>query len=96
MTWSMKSSVAMCCWNNRHFLVKGKVVRVVPEDEMVSALLEEARLLVAEGAEARLAKADAGAAEEAEKDRQALLESQGDDANASSQRVDLIRKRTAG
>jgi (E)-4-hydroxy-3-methylbut-2-enyl-diphosphate synthase len=32
-----------------HLFVKGKVVRVVPEDEMVSALLAEARLLVAEG-----------------------------------------------
>src|SRR4051812_4641262 len=29
-----------------HLFVKGEVVRVVPEDEMVSSLLEEARLLV--------------------------------------------------
>ena len=77
-----------------HLFVKGQVVRVVPEADMVSALLEEAERLVAEGVEARLAAADAGAADEAERDRQALLESQGDDPNAVEQRVDLIRKTT--
>jgi (E)-4-hydroxy-3-methylbut-2-enyl-diphosphate synthase len=76
-----------------HLFVKGKVVRVVPEDDMVAALVEEAERLVAEGVEARLAAADAGAAEEAERDRLALLEEQGSDANASMQRVDLIHKR---
>ena len=79
-----------------HLFVKGEVVRVVPEDEMVSALLEEARLLVSEGVEARLAKADKGAAAEAEADRLALLDEQGADANASEQRVDLIRKTVSG
>jgi len=77
-----------------HLFVKGKVVRVVPEDEMVQALLDEARLLVEEGVEARLAAADGGAAAEAEKDRQELLVAQGSDANASEQRVELIRKVT--
>jgi len=75
-----------------HLFVKGKVVRVVPEDEMVQALLDEARLLVSEGVEARLAAADAGAEAEAEADRLALLGEQGDDANASGQKVELIRK----
>jgi len=75
-----------------HLFVKGQVVRVVPEDEMVQALLDEARLLVSEGVEARLAAADAGAAAEAEADRLALLGEQGDDANASGQKVELIRK----
>jgi (E)-4-hydroxy-3-methylbut-2-enyl-diphosphate synthase len=75
-----------------HLFVKGQVVRVVPEDEMVQALLEEARLLASEGVEARLAAADAGAAAEAEADRLALLGEQGDDANASGQKVELIRK----
>ena len=79
-----------------HLFVKGKVIRVVPEDEMVSALLEEARLLVAEGADARIAKADAGAEAEAEADRLALLQDQGEDANASESRVELIRKRIDG
>ncbi|MEY2566157.1 MAG: (E)-4-hydroxy-3-methylbut-2-enyl-diphosphate synthase [Actinomycetota bacterium] len=75
-----------------HLFVKGEVVRVVPEDEMVSALLTEARLLVSEGVEARLAAADAGAAAEAEADRRALLDDQGADANNAGQRIDLIRK----
>ena len=76
-----------------HLFVKGQVVRVVPEEEMVEALLAEARALVEQGVEARLAAADAGAAEEAERDRQALLESQGADANQSEARVELISRR---
>jgi (E)-4-hydroxy-3-methylbut-2-enyl-diphosphate synthase len=75
-----------------HLFVKGEVVRVVPEDEMVEALLAEARLLVSEGVEARLAAADKGAAAEAEADRRALLDEQGADANASEQKIELIRK----
>jgi (E)-4-hydroxy-3-methylbut-2-enyl-diphosphate synthase len=77
-----------------HLFVKGEVVRVVPENEMVAALLEEAERLVAEGVEARLAAADPTAAAEAEADRQALLQSQGEDPNAVEQKVDLIRKNT--
>jgi (E)-4-hydroxy-3-methylbut-2-enyl-diphosphate synthase len=46
-----------------HLFIKGQVVRVVPEAEMVEALLDEARLLAAEGVEARLAAADVGAAD---------------------------------
>ena len=57
-----------------HLFIKGKIVRVVPEDEMVEALVDEAEKLVAEGVEARLAAADAGAEAEAEADRQALLD----------------------
>jgi (E)-4-hydroxy-3-methylbut-2-enyl-diphosphate synthase len=60
---------------------------------MVSALVEEAERLVAEGVEARLAAADQGAAEQIEADRRVLVESKGADANASGQRVELIRKR---
>jgi (E)-4-hydroxy-3-methylbut-2-enyl-diphosphate synthase len=77
-----------------HLFIKGQVVRVVPEGEMVAALVEEAQRLVAEGVQARLAAADAGAAAAAEADRQALLESQGDDVNHSEEKVELIRKRT--
>ena len=75
-----------------HLFIKGKIVRVVPEDEMVAALVEEAEKLVAEGIEARLAAADAGAEAEAEADRLMLLEAKGDDANHSAQKVELIRK----
>jgi (E)-4-hydroxy-3-methylbut-2-enyl-diphosphate synthase len=77
-----------------HLFIKGEVVRVVPEADMVAALVEEAERLVAEGVEARLAAADAGAAAEAEADRQALLESQGDDVNRSQEKIELIHKTT--
>jgi (E)-4-hydroxy-3-methylbut-2-enyl-diphosphate synthase len=76
-----------------HLFIQGKIVRVVPEDEMVAALVEEAEKLVKEGAEARLAAADVGAADEAEKDRRELLNLQGADANNSESRVQLIDKR---
>jgi (E)-4-hydroxy-3-methylbut-2-enyl-diphosphate synthase len=76
-----------------HLFIKGKIIRVVPEDEMVSALVEEAEKLVAEGIEARMAAADVGAEAEAEADRQALLEDRGDDANHSAARVEIIRKK---
>jgi (E)-4-hydroxy-3-methylbut-2-enyl-diphosphate synthase len=79
-----------------HLFVQGQVVRVVPEDRMVEALVEEAERLVAEGAEARLAAADAGAAEESEQVRRELLSVQGDDPNAVEQRVDLIHKELGG
>lgn len=76
-----------------HLFIKGKIVRVVPEADMVEALVAEAERLVAEGVEARLAAADAGAEAEAEADRRELLEAKGADANASETKVDLIRKR---
>jgi (E)-4-hydroxy-3-methylbut-2-enyl-diphosphate synthase len=76
-----------------HLFIKGKIVRVVPEDEMVEALVAEAEKLVTEGVEARLAAADAGAEAEAEADRMALIGEQGVDANASETKVDLIRKK---
>jgi (E)-4-hydroxy-3-methylbut-2-enyl-diphosphate synthase len=66
-----------------HLFIKGQVVRVVPEDEMVDALLEEARALVEEGIDARLAKADASAAAEAERERTQLVEIRGDANNAA-------------
>jgi (E)-4-hydroxy-3-methylbut-2-enyl-diphosphate synthase len=74
-----------------HLFIKGKIIRVVPEDEMVTALVEEAEKLVAEGIEARMAAADAGAEAEAEADRQALLENRGEDANHSAAKVEIIR-----
>src|SRR6202165_5012852 len=78
-----------------HLFIQGQIVRVVPEDEMVSALVEEAEKLVKEGVEARLAAADKGAAAEAEKDRRELLDAKGDDANHSEARVQLVDKRLA-
>ncbi len=79
-----------------HLFIKGKIVRVVPEDDMVTALVEEAERLVAEGIEARLAAADVGAEAEAEADRRALLEAKGEDVNHAGDKVELIRRTVAG
>ncbi|AKL73092.1 4-hydroxy-3-methylbut-2-en-1-yl diphosphate synthase [Actinobacteria bacterium IMCC26256] len=75
-----------------HLFVKGHVVRVVPEDEMVAALIEAAERIMEEGIEAVIASAEVGAAEEAEAVRVELLGSQGDDANNSASRVERIRQ----
>ena len=75
-----------------HLFVRGKVIRVVPEAEMVAALVEEAERIVAEGIDARLAAADESAAAEAEATRAELLEIQGDDANADRSRISRIRE----
>lgn len=75
-----------------HLFVKGQVVRVVPEHEMVDALVTWAQIIADDGVDAALAMADSSAAAEAEADRQALLESKGDDANDTGTKVELIRK----
>ena len=74
-----------------HLFVRGQVVRVVPEDQMVEALVEWAHVIADDGVEAALARADVSAAAEAEADRQALLEAKGDDANDAGTRVEIIR-----
>ena len=77
-----------------HLFVKGMNVAVVPEDEMVSTLVEWAEFISEHGTEAALARVDTEKAKrEADKDRAALLDEQGDDVNASEQRVDLIHKK---
>lgn len=78
-----------------HLFIKGKIVRVVPEDQMVEALVTEAEKLVAEGIEARLAAADAGAEAEAEADRLELLDEKGSDPNATAVKIRHIRDRFA-
>ena len=79
-----------------HLFVKGKVVKVVPESQMVSALVEWAQLVASDGVDAALARADSGAAAEAEADRRLLLGEKGDDANQSGARIELIKKRVEG
>ncbi len=76
-----------------HLFIKGKIVRVVPEERMVEELVKEAQNLAKEGVEARLAAADENAAREAELDRAELLEVKGLDVNNSEAKVSLIRKR---
>lgn len=78
-----------------HLFVKGKVVRVVPENEMVSALVAMAKEIATTSIDTVLSNADEGAAAEAEKDRRLLLGEQGDDVNNSEERIELIRKTTA-
>ena len=75
-----------------HLFVKGKVVKVVAEDEMVDQLVEWAKIVSEDGVEAALERADASAAAEAEKDRAALLTEQGDDVNHAEQHIEQIRK----
>jgi (E)-4-hydroxy-3-methylbut-2-enyl-diphosphate synthase len=72
-----------------HLFIKGRVVRVVPEDEMVDALLDEARKLVDEGVEARLAHAEENAEEIAAADRRQLVEIQGDANRATELRAQV-------
>ena len=75
-----------------HLFIRGKIIRVVPEADMVQALVDEAERLVAEGVEARIAAADASAEAEAEADRRALLDSTGADPNHTAEKIEIIRR----
>ena len=75
-----------------HLFVKGEVVKVVPEDGMVEALVEWAQIIADGGVEEALRRKDDSAAAEAEADRAELLDEKGDDANHSTERIELIRK----
>ncbi len=70
-----------------HLFIKGQVVRVVPESEMVDALVDEARKLDEEGVEARLAAAEANAEEIAAATREQLIEIRGDANNTVARRA---------
>ena len=74
-----------------HLFVKGQVVRVVPEADMVEALVDEAERIMAEGIEARIAAADENAEAIAAATRDELLQIQGVDANQSSEKIARIR-----
>ena len=75
-----------------HLFVKGEVVKVVPEPEMVEALVEWAQIIADGGVEEALRRKDDGAAAEAEADRMALLDDKGEDANHAEERIQVIRK----
>ena len=75
-----------------HLFVKGEVVKVVPEDAMVDALVEWAQIIAEGGVEEALRRKDAGAAAEAEADRAELLDEKGDDVNHAAERIEIIRK----
>ena len=78
-----------------HLFIKGQVVRVVPEHEMVDALLDEARKLVEEGVDARLAAADEFASQLAAEAAEELLAFQGD-ANQAAERRRAVVEVAAG
>jgi (E)-4-hydroxy-3-methylbut-2-enyl-diphosphate synthase len=73
-----------------HLFIKGEVVRVVPEADMVDALIEEAKLLVEQGIEARIAAGDVNAADIAEETRLELMSIQGD-VNATAARRQAVQ-----
>ena len=76
--------------NKGHLFIRGEVVRVVNEKDMVTSLLDEARLIVEEGIESRLAAADDNAAELAQKDVEDLLNSQGDINNFTERKKSVV------
>ncbi len=78
-----------------HLFIKGQVVRVVPEAEMVDALVDEARKLAAEGVDARLAAADGVAEELAAETAAELLAAQGD-ANRVAERQARVAEVAGG
>jgi len=79
-----------------HLFVKGQVVRVVPEAEMVDALVEAAERIVAEGIDAVLADRDVDAERIAAETRDELLQIQGTDANHSAEKIAKIRQVAEG
>jgi len=89
-----EADLGIAAGNKRgHLFVKGRNVAVVPEDQMVPALLEWASFINEHGTEAAIARADTARAErEASKDRMALLEEKGADANNSTERIVEIRR----
>jgi (E)-4-hydroxy-3-methylbut-2-enyl-diphosphate synthase len=92
------ADIGIAAGNKRgHLFVKGQNVAVVPESEMVDALVEWAEFINDHGVEAALARVDlAKAQREAERDRARLLDAKGDDANHAGERIELIRKKTSG
>jgi (E)-4-hydroxy-3-methylbut-2-enyl-diphosphate synthase len=93
-----EADLGIAAGNRRgHLFVKGRNVAVVPEDEMVDALVEWAEYINEHGTDAAIAKADTARAErEAARDRSALLEAQGDDANNASEKIVEIGRRLGG
>ena len=75
-----------------HLFVKGQVVRVVPEAEMVSALVEAAQRIVSEGIDAVLADRDVDAERIAAETRDELIQIQGTDVNKSEAKIIKIRE----
>jgi len=93
-----EADLGIAAGNKRgHLFVKGRNVAVVPESEMVEALVDWATFIHEHGVDAALARVDTTIAErEAARDRSALLDEKGDDANRSSEKIVVIRKTLDG
>ena len=93
-----EADIGIAAGNKRgHLFVKGRNVAVVPEDEMVSALVEWAEFIHEHGTDAAIARADTERAErEAARDRSQLLADKGDDANDAGTKIVEIGKRLDG
>jgi len=93
-----EADLGIAAGNKRgHLFVKGRNVAVVPESEMVEALIDWATYIHEHGVEAAIARVDTALAErEATKDRNMLLKEQGDDVNHSDEKIIEIRKKVAG
>ena len=92
-----EADLGIAAGNKRgHLFVKGRNVAVIPEDEMVEALVEWAEFINEHGTDAAIERADTKLAErEAARDRAQLMDEKGDDANHSAEKIVEIRK-TAG
>ncbi|MBM3800040.1 MAG: flavodoxin-dependent (E)-4-hydroxy-3-methylbut-2-enyl-diphosphate synthase [Actinobacteria bacterium] len=92
-----EADLGIAAGNKRgHLFVKGRNVAVVPESEMVEALVEWAEFIHEHGTDAAMARADVEKAErEAAKDRSALLDAKGDDANNATEKIVEIRRRSS-
>ena len=93
-----EADLGIAAGNKRgHLFVKGRNVAVVPESEMVEALVDWATYINEHGVDAAIARVDTALAErEATKDRNALLKEKGDDANHSNEKIVEIRKTISG
>ncbi len=93
-----EADIGIAAGNKRgHLFVKGRNVAVVPESEMVEALVEWAEFIHEHGTDAALARADTVKAErEAARDRGVLLDAKGADANDAGARIVEIRKTVTG
>ena len=89
-----EADLGIAAGNKRgHLFVKGRNVAVVPEDEMVEALVEWAEFIHEHGTDAAIARADTTIAErEASKDRRQLLDDKGLDVNRTQEKIVEIRR----
>jgi (E)-4-hydroxy-3-methylbut-2-enyl-diphosphate synthase len=93
-----EADLGIAAGNKRgHLFVKGRNVAVVPESEMVDALVDWANFIHEHGVEAAIARVDTTLAErEAAKDRSRALAEKGEDANHAGERIVEIRKTVTG